>query len=492
MNILQCKLRLENGFTIEVPMREDGYIFATAMMKAVGKRLGHWRCSPQTNKHIQYVIQETGLTEDQLIVATRAGNKYKQGTWIHRKLATNLAMWCSSYFVYQVCGWIEEWISASKINETKYLKEISNIRTDDSCDSKEKEIQLRLHRELGGEIEVESSVGFIDLLTDTEIIEIKTGSCWKHAVGQVLMYALDYPKHRKRIHLFDIEPSDTIREKCDKYDIVVTYERCEIVAADCESKEELDSHVTVQTESDSEDELLLTAPPEPTTKRCGGQCHDTEESRLLPLENFFRNASNRDGYARLCKECYLTGEYGDERKRRKVVAIPKFEVTTHKWCNLCEAVKVHNDFPRDSTKKDGLNANCKECRSKHKKDLKNKRKAEEKAIAAAAPPPPPYTGPLKRCEGKNHETEESRMLPLTDFYTKPTNKDGLTKLCKKCYLDGKPKKDIPDHDKGTHKWCNTCDKVKERAEFYVQSHKPGGLKANCKECCTKESRESRK
>jgi hypothetical protein len=63
----------------------------------------------------------------------------------------------------------------------------------------------------------------------------------------------------------------------------------------------------------------------------------------------------------LCKNCYLIGVYGDKRKRRKVVIIPNFDTTTHKWCNLCESIKTHEDFYADKMKKDGLNANCKAC-----------------------------------------------------------------------------------------------------------------------------------
>jgi hypothetical protein len=95
------------------------------------------------------------------------------------------------------------------------------------------------------------------------------------------------------------------------------------------------------------------------------------------LSEYFKNKANADGYARLRKECYLIGVYGDERKKRKVVIIPEFDTTTHKWCNLCESIKKHTDFYTDKGKKDGLNANCKKCKSNQKKN--NKEKKLEKA-----------------------------------------------------------------------------------------------------------------
>lgn len=89
----------------------------------------------------------------------------------------------------------------------------------------EKYIQKRLKVELGGQIEVCCDSGYIDLLIDTEIIEIKHGMNWKHAVGQLLMYSLDYPTHKKRIHLFGIEYDEKINQNCEIYNISVTYEK---------------------------------------------------------------------------------------------------------------------------------------------------------------------------------------------------------------------------------------------------------------------------
>lgn len=50
--------------------------------------------------------------------------------------------------------------------------------------------------------EVICNAGKIDILTDTEIIEVKNVNKWKSAIGQVLVYGLYYPSKTKRIHLF--------------------------------------------------------------------------------------------------------------------------------------------------------------------------------------------------------------------------------------------------------------------------------------------------
>ena len=100
--------------------------------------------------------------------------------------------------------------------------------------------------------------------------------------------------------------------------------------------------------------------------------------------------------SRLCRECYLTGVYGDKRKRKKTVAIPEHNTETQKWCNLCETVKEHTDFYPDKMKKDGLNANCKACKS----DQKKKQKEEKKKNM----PPPP--------EKKLTEEEKEKIIQI--------------------------------------------------------------------------------
>lgn len=88
----------------------------------------------------------------------------------------------------------------------------------------EKKIQNKLYKELGGEIEVKTENGYIDLLTNSEIIEIKDGKLWKNAIGQILVYSQSYPKHNKRIHLFGIENNENINKICKDYNIKVTYD----------------------------------------------------------------------------------------------------------------------------------------------------------------------------------------------------------------------------------------------------------------------------
>jgi len=92
----------------------------------------------------------------------------------------------------------------------------------------EQQVRDRLHIELGGQSEVVTAVGRIDLLTDTQIIEVKEFCQWKSAMGQVLAYSAFFPEHQKRIHLFgsskDLKKLGAVISVCSSFDILVTDE----------------------------------------------------------------------------------------------------------------------------------------------------------------------------------------------------------------------------------------------------------------------------
>lgn len=208
---------------MEELIRNDGYINITKLCQKTNKKPGHWLRLKQTKDLIKVCSKYTGIDESKLLEVCKGNSvKYNQGTWGHPLLATNVAQWISNEFAIKVCLWIEEW---KQINNNKkiYNNEINNLKPD-FVSQKEKEIQLKLQKELGGEIEIFTDSGYIDLLTENEIIEIKDGKRWKDAVGQILIYSLDYPKHTKRIHLFDIEYDINVINKCKVYNIVVSYE----------------------------------------------------------------------------------------------------------------------------------------------------------------------------------------------------------------------------------------------------------------------------
>jgi hypothetical protein len=204
---------------------QDGYINATELCKAGGKKISHWIRLDSTNKLLIFCEKYKNIPISKLLIVNKGNSsKFCQGSWVHPIIATNLAQWVSFEFSIKVCIWIEEWKQFNN-NKIIYNNEIYNLKPDYLL-QKEKEIQLKLQNQLGGEIEieVETESGFIDLLTEKEIIEIKNGKNWKHALGQILIYSLEYPKHAKIIHLFGIENDENINKKCKIYNVNVTYE----------------------------------------------------------------------------------------------------------------------------------------------------------------------------------------------------------------------------------------------------------------------------
>lgn len=65
----------------------------------------------------------------------------------------------------------------------------------------EVKVQKLLQEREGGKVEVETPVGFIDLLTNDYVIEIKHVIDWKDGI-KVLAYAKYFPDKKPRVHIF--------------------------------------------------------------------------------------------------------------------------------------------------------------------------------------------------------------------------------------------------------------------------------------------------
>jgi hypothetical protein len=211
-----------NGFKIR-QRPTDGYICATDMCKVEKKEWSNYKQNGYSKKFINELSSDTLLNVSELI--TGKGGRYG-GTWVHPHIAIHLAMWISSKFSVKVTRWVMEWSTYNEQNKKELLYSLSNLEPDEPNENKEHKVQLKLQEKIGGETEVEYEGDYIDLLTDTEIIEIKEGNKWKHAIGQLLVYSDGFPNHKKRLHLFNYDNLDIHRVKrhCDKFNIIVTYE----------------------------------------------------------------------------------------------------------------------------------------------------------------------------------------------------------------------------------------------------------------------------
>lgn len=91
-----------------IPQRgSDGYINATALCKAADKRWNDYITNEKAKAFLRVMEAKTGIPVMDLIqVVTIAGVK---ATWVHPKIAVNLAQWISPEFDYQVSEWVYDW-----------------------------------------------------------------------------------------------------------------------------------------------------------------------------------------------------------------------------------------------------------------------------------------------------------------------------------------------------------------------------------------------
>ena len=92
-----------NGIAIE-RRESDGYINATQMCKAGGKKFDDYQQLKATQEIVQELSMESGIPDLGIIKVLHGGNH--AGTWIHEDLAMNLAQWISPSFALKVSRWL--------------------------------------------------------------------------------------------------------------------------------------------------------------------------------------------------------------------------------------------------------------------------------------------------------------------------------------------------------------------------------------------------
>lgn len=95
---------------------EDGFVNATALCKAGGKRFTNWFQNDKTKTFIQALEDNTGIPASQLLDVKKGNSsQFSQGSWIHPDLAIQLAQWISPIFALQVSRWVRELAITGKV-----------------------------------------------------------------------------------------------------------------------------------------------------------------------------------------------------------------------------------------------------------------------------------------------------------------------------------------------------------------------------------------
>lgn len=80
------------------------------------------------------------------------------------------------------------------------------------CDDRRESYYQKLLQEKYQSGSKTTPAGIIDILTQTELIEIKHWIAWKSAIGQVMAYSRYYPDHKKIIYFIGNEPRPATKQ----------------------------------------------------------------------------------------------------------------------------------------------------------------------------------------------------------------------------------------------------------------------------------------
>jgi hypothetical protein len=150
--INECKLVLKNGDNFMIPIRKDGMVNATELCKAGKKKFNDYQRLKQTQEFIKELEIMEKIPESKLIIVKHGGdfsksvitdshktdyisksgipdslNSKAQGTWIHRKVAYNLAQWISPYFAVQVSKILDELFTKGEVKLQRPIQKLLDL-----------------------------------------------------------------------------------------------------------------------------------------------------------------------------------------------------------------------------------------------------------------------------------------------------------------------------------------------------------------------------
>ena len=99
--------RIWQGTAIE-RRQADGFVNATAMCKANGREWFTYARSERTKEYIAALAAVPQICRTELVQSIQGGQPHLQGTWIHPRLAIDLARWISPAFAVWMDGWFLE------------------------------------------------------------------------------------------------------------------------------------------------------------------------------------------------------------------------------------------------------------------------------------------------------------------------------------------------------------------------------------------------
>ena len=207
-------------------------------------------------------------------------------------------------------------------------------------------------------------------------------------------------------------------------------------------------------------------PELPTEKECKG-CH-----QIKPISEFNISMSYKDGLHSHCKPCVIKKSQELKQrweKRRKNAKSPK-----EKLCTRCYRTFPIKHFCSSISTKDGFGNICKDCLKKQRNGYATRWIEARKKVLPKE---------KKKCPGCN------RTLPVTDFYSHETLKDGLNIYCIECskrmrivYVDKWEQQRESATKTPSTKECNICHRILSLHKFYQNRLYKDGYSGTCIAC----------
>jgi hypothetical protein len=230
-------LTLNNVNIISRP--EDNYINATQLCQAGNKKFSHWilldstkelinkldniinnQCNPETGIPVSGAVQISLLD---------VNNKNNQDSWIHPKLAIQLAQWISPDFALQVSDWIINLFTNGNVElNIKLLKEKENeiklLR--DMCMKKQKRINYPEKNVIYILTTEDHKKRRMYIIGKAEILKNRLGSYNKSVEHEVVYYKECKSKeHMNVVELMVLLKLDEYREKANRDRFILPIEK---------------------------------------------------------------------------------------------------------------------------------------------------------------------------------------------------------------------------------------------------------------------------
>ncbi len=105
----------ENG--VEILIRKDGYVNATALCKQAGKLFKDYHKTKTTKAFLEELSAVENILLTTLVQVKQGGLPQEQGTWVHELIAINLAQWLSPKYGVLVAKVMQKFHRGELVNQ---------------------------------------------------------------------------------------------------------------------------------------------------------------------------------------------------------------------------------------------------------------------------------------------------------------------------------------------------------------------------------------